>query len=417
MSEKNYNIRGNPVANLIYDNLLEPEEKPSYDGSIPEKPAGLNELPPNINMSAAPIKNLSELETKTPQEQYEHDVQMKNPTSAYTRKEKEDLKNLIEAAKDAGVLKDDADLASQTPAGEAYDDPIPEKPAGEASVGDILPGSDGWVNPAETVNREEKTVDKPNNAEEKTGDKPNNASDSNDSSTPTPPVEEENKYKLRSIMDAYNEGLLDKESRDYLIVDALSKFARNTGKDLANLAAAYTGGSMNNDRESSLWEERNKAMAGKAIGAEGNKLRSEDNYDLDYQSQKLDVAKKRIQMVPAQNFQKAADEMRRAGNKTGAALMDLIAAASTNGVDPEEYLAAAYANDPNVKKLVDNSIGAVSNIAGALGDLTGDVEELLKSARGKAGNSANKSTVRRIADAAFAGNPIYNGITNYMDNK
>ena len=410
-----YNKRGNTVANAIYDKLLKPEEKPSYDGPIPTKPEGLDELPPNINMSAAPIKNLSELNKKTPQEQYEHDVQMKNPASAYTRKEKEDLKNIVEAAKDAGVLKDDADLASQTP-------------AGEASAGDILPGND-YINQTETgdAGSTENTDSNNSNTNSNTDstDSNNSNTNSNNSNTKDEKAKQESKYKLRSIMDAYNEGLLDKESRDYLIVDALSKFARNTGKDLANLAAAYTGGSMNNDRESSLWEERNKAMASKAINAEGNKLRSEDNYDLDYQSQKLDLAKKKIQMVPAKNFQEAAENLRKEGNATGAAIMDLIAAASTQGIDPEEYIAAAYANDPKVKKLVDNSMGAISKMTDTLGDLAGDIEEILDFIRnkardkagGKAGDSSNKSTVRRLADAAFAGNPVYNGVTNYMDNK
>lgn len=404
-----YNKRGNPVANLIYDNLLKPEETPPYDGPIPTKPAGIDELPPNINMSAAPIKNLSEMKTKTPQEQYEHDIQMKNPASAYARKEKEDLKNLVEAAEEAGVLEDEADLGSQTP-------------AGEASAEGILPGSDGWVNQTDNPEGDGDSGETGDTGDTITNNDTDGTSstDSNNSNPTDKPkyekAKQESKYKLRSIMDAYNEGILDKESRDYLIVDALSKFARNTGKDLANLAAAYTGGSMNNDRETSIWEERNKAMAGKAIGAEGNKLRSEDNYDLDYQSQKLDLAKKRIQMVPAQNFQKAAESLRNSGNKTGAAIMDLIAAASTQGVDPEEYIAAAYANDPNVKELVDNGIGAISNMAGVLGDLTGDIEEILNSARGKAGDSANKSTGRRLADAMFAGNPVYGAVTNYMDN-
>ena len=400
-----YNLRGNPVSNFIFDKFLKPHKKEEEgQKQIPAKPEGMNELPPNINMTAAPIKNQSEMKQKTPQEQYEHNVQMKNPASAYARKEKEDLKNLTEAAKEAGVLKDDgantmnisfdnADLASQTP-------------AGEASAGEILPGND-YVSPAETSNgtSEDKSKSKSeSNTESKTENKPSKQEAKQDS-----------RYKIRSIMDAYNEGILDEKSRDYLIVDTLSKFARNMGKDLSNIGAAYTGGSQNNEREDSIWSKRNEEMAGKAIGAEGNKLRSEDNYDLDYQSQKLDLAKKRIQMVPAENFQKVANEMRNAGNKTGAALMDLIAAASTQSVDAEEYIASLYATDPNVKELVDNSIGAISNIAGALGDLTGDVEELLKSARGKAGDSANKSTGRRIADAAFNGNPLYNMATNYLD--
>lgn len=412
-----YNLRGNPVSNFIFDKFLSPQRKDKDKDSkqefkIPDKPAGLDELPPNINMSAAPIKNISEMKQKTPQEQYEHNVQMKNPASAYARKEKEDLKNLTEAAKEAGVLKDDgantmkisfdnADLASQTP-------------AGEASAGGILPGND-YVNPAETPNgtSEDKSKSKSeSNTESKTE---SNSEIKSENKPSKQEAKQDSRYKIRSIMDAYNEGILDEKSRDYLIVDTLSKFARNMGKDISNIGAAYTGGSQNNEREDSIWSKRNEEMAGKAIGAEGNKLRSEDNYDLDYQSQKLDLAKKRIQMVPAQNFQRAADEMRNAGNKTGAAIMDLIASASTQSVDPEEYIASLYATDPNVKELVDNSMGAISNMAGILGDLTGDVEELLKSARGKAGDSANKSIGRRIADAAFQGNPLYNMATNYLD--
>ena len=365
-----YNKRGNAVANAIYDKLLAPEEKPSYDGPIPEKPAGLDELPPNINMSAAPIKNLSELKTKTPQEQYEHDVQMKNPASAYTRKEKEDLKNIVEAAKDAGVLKDDgantmnisfddADLASQTPAGEAY-------------AGDLLPGND-YINQTETGDAGNTDDASTNNDTDSTSSTDSN--NSNPKDKPKEKAKQESKYKLRSIMDAYNEGLLDENSRDYLIVDALSKFARNTGKDLGNLAAAYTGGSVNNDRESGIWEERNKAMAEKGIGAEGNQYRAGDQYDLGYQSQeaalesqRLANAKERIKMVPAQNFQKMAEKLR-STNPTAAGFMDLIAAASTQGVDPEEYIAMAYANDPNARKLVDEVLKAGSSAASSIAEI------------------------------------------------
>ena len=360
-----YNKRGNPVANAVYDKLLKPEEKPSYDGPIPEKPAGLDELPPTINMTARPIKNLSEMKMKTPQEQYEHDVQMKDPLSAYTRKEKKELENLIEAAEDAGVLKDDADLASQTP-------------AGKASIGDILTGND-YVNPAEVKPEADANADNPastssaDNTKATVNDEPTDKVSNDDKAKQE--AKAEGKYKLRSIMDAYNEGLLDENSRDYLIVDALSKFARNTGKDLGNLAAAYTGGSVDNDRESGIWEERNKAMAEKGIGAEGNQYRAGDQYDLGYQSQgaalesqRLANAKEHIKMVPAKNFQEMANKLRDT-NPTAAGFMDLIAAASTQGVDPEEYIAMAYANDPNARKLVDEVLKAGSAAAGSLSDI------------------------------------------------
>ena len=359
-----YNKRGNAVANAIYDNLLKPEEKPSYDGPIPEKPEGLNELPPTVNMSAAPIKNLSEMKRKTPQEQYEHDVQMKNPASAYTRKEKEELNNLVEAAKDAGVLKDDADLASQTP-------------SGEAAIGDILPGND-YVNPAEIKPETGDNNNTDNVTSTGNSDTTNDSVIANDAKADAKTeqkAKQEGKYRLHSIMDAYNEGLLDENSRDYLIVDALSKFARNTGKDLGNLAAAYTGGSVNNDRESGIWEERNKAMAEKGIGAEGNQYRAGDQYDLGYQSQeaalesqRLANAKERIKMVPAQNFQEMANKLRNT-NPTAAGFMDLIAAASTQGVDPEEYIAMAYANDPNARKLVDEVLKAGSSAASSIAEI------------------------------------------------
>lgn len=360
-----YNLRGNPVSNFIFDKFLKPHKKEEEgQKQIPAKPEGMNELPPNINMTAAPIKNISEMKQKTPQEQYEHDVQMKNPASAYTRKEKEDLKNLTEAAKEAGVLKDDADLASQTP-------------AGEASTGEILPGND-YVNPADssdggsgTTGSTGTTTGNGGGSGSGTGSgsgSDNNAGGDNPTDNAGGEAKQDSRYKIRSIMDAYNEGILDEKSRDYLIVDTLSKFARNMGKDISNIGAAYTGGSQNNEREDSIWSKRNEEMAGKAIGAEGNKLRSEDNYDLDYQSQKLDLAKKRIQMVPAQRFQEMADKLR-GTDPTAAGFMDLIAAASTQNVDPEEYIAMAYANDPNARKLVSEVLKAGSTAAGSLADI------------------------------------------------
>lgn len=359
-----YNVRGNKVANAIYDKFFKPEETPPYDGPIPAKPAGLDELPPSINMTAAPIKNLPELKTKTPQEQYEHDVQMKNPASAYARKEKEDLKNLKEAAAEAGVLDDDgADTMNIS-----FDD------ANGASAASMLPGENEVEKTKDDTQANENSVnnggpsDAPVKAETKVGTEAAKEAAKAEAKA-------EGKYRLRSIMDAYNEGTLDKESRDYLIVDALSKFARNTGKDLGNLAAAYTGGSVNNDKESGIWEERNKAMAEKGIGAEGNQYRAGDNYDLGYQSQeaalesqRLANAKERIKMVPAKNFQEMANKLRNT-NPTAAGFMDLIAAASTQGVDPEEYIAMAYANDPNARKLVDEVLKAGSSAANSIAEI------------------------------------------------
>lgn len=87
--------------------------------------------------------------------------------------------------------------------------------------------------------------------------------------------------------------------RDYLIADALATFARNTGKDIGNVAAAYSGGTMNNDRETSLLEKRNaqkaQAETEEQIGREyansrlGQELRAR-GLDIDTQAGRIAMA-------------------------------------------------------------------------------------------------------------------------------
>ena len=103
----------------------------------------------------------------------------------------------------------------------------------------------------------------------------------------------ETRYKMRSIFDAYANGEIDNKTRDYLVVDALGKFASNMGKDLANVAAAYTGGTMNNERDKSLWQQRNEEMMKSGIesekaGVEGSReWREAQNDALNREAQKV----------------------------------------------------------------------------------------------------------------------------------
>lgn len=94
------------------------------------------------------------------------------------------------------------------------------------------------------------------------------------STTPTQGAKEEAKkdpatrYKMKSILQAYNDGDIDANTRDYMILDTFSNFARNMGKDVGNVAAAYSGGTVDNERGTSLWDKRNQAMAQSAIEGE-----------------------------------------------------------------------------------------------------------------------------------------------------
>ena len=78
----------------------------------------------------------------------------------------------------------------------------------------------------------------------------------------------QSRYKLKSIFQAYADGDIDKGTRNYLVADTLGAFARNMGKDIGNVAAAYGGGSMNNERESDMWTKRNQEMAASAMESE-----------------------------------------------------------------------------------------------------------------------------------------------------
>lgn len=76
-----------------------------------------------------------------------------------------------------------------------------------------------------------------------------------------------NKYQPKSIMQAYYAGEFGepgseeaKASRNYMMADAIAKFARNTGRDIGNIGAQFTGGAVNNNYEQTSWDEAQNKM-------------------------------------------------------------------------------------------------------------------------------------------------------------
>lgn len=107
-------------------------------------------------------------------------------------------------------------------------------------------------------------------------------------------------YKLRTIQDAYYSGDIDKNTRDYMLVDALSKFARNTGRDIGNIAAAYSGGTVNNEREGSLWDARNAEMMKQGISSEAATVEGGDK--------QMERAQQKASLTGAQLANELADK-------------------------------------------------------------------------------------------------------------
>jgi hypothetical protein len=186
---------------------------------------------------------------------------------------------------------------------------------------------------------------------------------------------------MKSIQQAYYDGDIDKNTRDYLLADTLGKFARNMGKDISNISAAYSGGTVNNEREGSAWDARNEAMMSSGVNAEQNKVAGSTNEqqyrsgEAQITSQELNNRIKELQKTPAENFSKEAKALYAKANdpnlsaeerqqyKMQARLLDLVAAASTQEIGAEEYI-ATLATNPEVQKLLGEILKGVGNGAG-----------------------------------------------------
>ena len=175
-----------------------------------------------------------------------------------------------------------------------------------------------------------------------------------------PTTKKQKTTRIKSILQAYADGDIDKSARDYLIADTLGTFARNLGKDIGNVAAAYSGGTASTERDKAMWESRPEALFQSGTEAEQAQVKGSDKYI------------ERLKTIPAQRFMDDAAQYRAQGNATAARIMEMVGAASANGDQgPEEYLAAMYGSNPEFKSLIDNALKGAANATGALADILG----------------------------------------------
>lgn len=232
--------------------------------------AELKQAPFKTNMSAKlpNSKTWAKEHKMSDVDQAEHNRNVGNPLTAYAREEAKTDADLKEAAKAAGI-----DIA---------EDPKEKKSFTE------------WLAENEVKGTPQTSGDIPNPSEEQLiADKVDNATSApanTDSTAPAPapaPTDNANadakeqeaeaaKYKVKSIMDAYYDGDIDKKTRNFMIADTIAKFLRNTGKDIANIGAQYTGGAIDNSREDSMWDARNQEMAKQGISAEAATVENSD---------------------------------------------------------------------------------------------------------------------------------------------
>lgn len=246
--------------------------------------AELKQAPFKTNMSAKlpNSKTWAKDHKMSDVDQAEHNRNVGNPLTAYAREEAKTDADLKEAAKEAGI-----DIAEPEKKKKSITEWLAENEVkGTPQTSGDLP------NPSD----EQLIADKVDNAAPtNTGANAASAPTSTGSTTTAAPAPTNNankepaaqaeaaKYKVKSIMDAYYDrdfGDPDsdeaKSTRNFMIADTIAKFLRNTGKDIANIGAQYTGGEIDNSREESMWDARNKEMAKQGISAEAATVENSD---------------------------------------------------------------------------------------------------------------------------------------------
>lgn len=202
------------------------------------------------------------------------------------------------------------------------------------------------------------------------------------------------KYKssMYGIIDAMKNGDIDPSTGVYFMLDALSKAARNTGIDIGNIGAQFSGGTVRDDYQDSLWSQRRNKMFENEMTSELNKQEGTDK-EMEYNLAKEDLIGKGLTneqadlaLEASRTFNDKAEEFRKAGNDTMADLYALVGSAATKEVGPEELAAIAASgvlSTPEGKEAADEIINALTGLVGTVGNTFGGINSILSLLSGK----------------------------------
>ena len=202
------------------------------------------------------------------------------------------------------------------------------------------------------------------------------------------------KYKssMYGIIDAMKNGDIDPSTGIYFMLDALSKAARNTGIDIGNIGAQFSGGTVRDDYQDSLWNQRRNKMFENEMTSELNKQEGTDK-EMEYSLAKEDLIGKGLTNEQAdlalnasRTFNDKAEEFRKAGNDTMADLYALVGSAATREVGAEEIAAIAASgvlNTEEGKEAIKEIGNAVTGLMGSIGNTFGGLNAIMDLINGK----------------------------------
>lgn len=116
-----------------------------------------------------------------------------------------------------------------------------------------------------------------------------------------------------SIFDALHKGEIDPETAGYFTVDAIATLASNLGRGIGNIGAQFTGGTIDNNKDTSKWEQRQNELFNEEVqmekeGLGGPAARQAKSEELGLESQGIqnEVAKIRANYTDEQIQQQIA---------------------------------------------------------------------------------------------------------------
>lgn len=193
---------------------------------------------------------------------------------------------------------------------------------------------------------------------------------------------------MYGIIDAMKNGDIDTSTGVYFMLDALSKAARNTGIDIGNIGAQFSGGTVRNDYQDSLWNQRRNKMFENEMTSELNTQEGTDK-EMEYNLAKEDLKKKGFEneqtnrmLEASRKLEDAAKRFEEKGNDTLANLYYTISSAAAKGeIDVEEIggiLAASVFDSKEgqkaLKELGETLSTVTTTVTNSLGGINKSVE-------------------------------------------
>lgn len=140
-----------------------------------------------------------------------------------------------------------------------------------------------------------------------------------------------------SIWDAYNNGLISKEAAGYFTIDAIAKLAKNLGRQIGNVGAQFTGGTIDNEEDQSMWDQRRGKIFNEETQIETEGLGGPA--ERQKASEVLDIAMKRLANNRAATINDLINEIKSMANnatsetekQTYLALAAMFSGANMNG--------------------------------------------------------------------------------------